>query len=96
MVIRIVRCVPMYLSVLFASVLSLAGCAAEAGRPGGAGNPFDAQASMAESNGYHYLPVHDKPPERPELLMSPEEVARIRRELSTVRGLVARRVTERP
>jgi hypothetical protein len=85
-----------YWSALFASVLSLAGCATQAGHPGGAGNLFDAQASMTAPNTNRYLPVHDMPPERTEPLMSPAEVAKVRGELSAARGLTERRVKERP
>jgi hypothetical protein len=84
------------LSALFVSVLSLAGCATEAGHVAGAGNPVDAQASMSAMSVNRYLPVHDMPPERTEPLMSPAEQARIRGELSAARGLTERRVTERP
>ena len=85
----------MYLSALFASVLSLAGCATEAGHLGGAGNPVDAQASMTETNANRYRPVHDKPPERAEPLMTPAEEARVRDELRAARSLAERRVIER-
>ncbi len=82
----------MYLGALFASALSLAGCATEAGT----GNLFDAQASMTAKDSGHYLPVHDMPPERTEPLMSHAEEAKIRGELSAARGLTERRVKERP
>jgi hypothetical protein len=95
-VIRISRRRSTHLSVLFASVLSLAGCATEAGHLSGTGNPVDAQASMSATNVNRYLPVHDMPPERTEPLMSPAEQAKIRGELSAARGLTERRVTERP
>lgn len=85
----------MYLSVLFASILSLAGCATEAGHFGGAGNPVDAQASMTATNVNRYRPVHDKPPERTEPLMSPEEEAKVRGELRAAHDLAERRVTQR-
>ena len=84
------------LSALFVSVLSLAGCATQAGHLSGTGSPVDAQASMNATNVNRYLPVHDMPPERAEPLMSLAEQAKVRGELSAARGLTERRVTERP
>jgi hypothetical protein len=95
-VIRTSRRRSTHLSVLFASVLSLAGCATESGQVAGASSPVDAQASMSATNVNRYLPVHDMPPERTEPLMSPAEQAKVRGELSAARGLTERRVTERP
>jgi hypothetical protein len=85
----------MYLSALFALALWLAGCATEAGHPGGAGSPVNAQASMTATDANGYRPVHDKPPERTEPLMSPAEEARVRGELSAARTRTERRVRER-
>jgi hypothetical protein len=95
-VIRTSRRWSIHLSALFVSVLSLAGCATEAGHLSGTGSPVDAQASMSATNVNRYLPVHDMPPERAEPLMSPAEQAKVRGELSAARGLTERRVTERP
>ena len=85
----------MYLSPLFASVLLLTGCATEAGHLSGAGSPVDAQASMTAMNTNRYHPVHEKPPERTEPLMSPTEEARVRDELRAARARAERKVTER-
>jgi hypothetical protein len=74
-----------HLGALFASVLSLAGCATAAGRLGSAGSAMDAQASMTTKNASYYPAVHDMPPERTEPLISSAEQARIRGELIAAR-----------
>ena len=74
-----------HLSALFASVLSLAGCATATGHLGGAASPMDAQASMATKDANHYPAVHDMPPQRTEPLISPAEQARIRGDLIAAR-----------
>jgi hypothetical protein len=75
-----------HLGALFASVLSLAGCAMPAGHLGEGRSPIDAQASMTTNDANQYPAVHDMPPERTQPLMSSGEQARIRGELSAARG----------
>ena len=79
-----------HLGALFASVLSLAGCATAAVHPGGAASPMDAQASMATKDANHYPAIHDMPPQRTEPLISPAEEARIRSDLIAARDRQAR------
>jgi hypothetical protein len=71
----------LHLSALFASMLSLDGCATASEHLGGSENPLDAQASMTTKDKNHYLAVHDMPPERTEPLLSRAEQARIAGEL---------------
>jgi hypothetical protein len=76
----------LHLSALFASMLSLGGCATASEHLGSSENPLDAQASMTTKDPNHYLAVHDMPPERTEPLLSRAEQARIEGELIAARS----------
>ena len=76
--------------MLLASTLMLSGCSTPIADMPSTANPADAQAQAGSS----YPPVNELPPERDTAIISPEERAKIEKELLAARDRQASTVTK--
>jgi hypothetical protein len=81
-------------AALLLSTLALGGCSTSIADLPLVGTPADAPARPKEANGF--LPVNDLPPNRDEAAISPEERARLLKELAAARDRQAEVAAQNP
>ena len=81
-------------AALLLSALALGGCSISVADLPLVGTPADAPARPKEANGF--LPVNDLPPVRDEAAISPEERAKLLKELAAARDRQAAAAAQNP